>query len=71
MSLAMKIPKNGTTRLETDVWIAGEALKRYYKLATTRKGIERLVLQAVSDLESSDSEFAKYMSEVRAEKIEQ
>ena len=49
----------------------GEALKRYYKLATTRKGIERLVLQAVSDLESSDSEVAEFMTEVRAEKIEQ
>jgi len=67
----MKIPKNGTTRLEADVWIAGEALRRHYKLSTTRKGIERLVLQAVSDLESSDSEFVKYMAEVRAEKIEQ
>lgn len=67
----MRIPKNGTTRLETDVWIAGEALRRYYKLATTRKGIERLVLQAVSELETNDPEFVKFMSEVRGEKIEQ
>ena len=64
----MKIPANGTTRLNTQTWIEGEAWRRYTKVKSVRKAIETLVQNATTEA-MNNPEFMKIWKEVRAEEM--
>ena len=70
MQCQMKAPKNRTSRLADDVWIAGEAIARYFRMTGTRDGFETAVRYYVSKLAEGDPRFAEIWNDVKEEGIE-
>ena len=70
MQMAVKIPKNGASRLSEDVWILGEALSRYHKTSNLRVALEAAIRNYSDRLMSDDPSFVEVLNEVKAEGIE-
>jgi hypothetical protein len=70
MQIAVKIPKNGASRLSEDVWILGEALSRYHKTSNLRVALESAVRNYSDRLMSDDPSFVQVLNQVKAEGIE-
>ena len=67
---AVKIPKNGSSRLSEDVWLIGEALSRHYRTSNLRVAIESAIRITSDRLASEDPDFAKLLKEVKEEGVE-
>lgn len=70
MQVAVKIPKNGASRLSEDVWILGEALSRYHKTNNLRVALESAIRNYSDRLMSDDPLFVNVLNEVKAEGID-
>lgn len=70
MSLTMKIPKNRQSRLSEDVWIAGEAIARHFRMSSARDAFEVSVRDYAARLAERDQKFAEIWEKVKAEGIE-
>lgn len=70
MQMAVKIPKNGASRLSEDIWILGEALSRYHKTSNLRVALEAAIRNYSDRLMSDDPSFVEVLNEVKAEGIE-
>jgi hypothetical protein len=66
----MKVPKNRQSRLSDDVWLAGEAIARYFRMSSSRDGLETAVRAHVSRLAESDPKFAEIWEQVKNEGVE-
>ena len=66
----MKIPKSGATRISNDIWLIGEALSRYYRTENLRVALEAIIRIGSDRLQETDPEYAKILSIVRQEGIE-
>lgn len=64
---AMKIPKNKQTRLADDVWIAGEAIARHYRMSTARDGFEVAVRNFAALLAEREPKFLDVWEQVKQE----
>lgn len=67
----MKLPKNRQSRLSEDVWLAAEAIARYFRMASSRDGVETAVRSYVSRLAESDPKFAEIWEKVKEEGIQE
>jgi len=67
----MKIPKNGTSRLSRETWVAGEVLRRYYHADNVRAAIEKAVSNQLNRLQELDPRATEILKEVNAEGIEE
>lgn len=65
----MKVPKNKQSRLADDVWLAGEAIARYFRMSSSREGFETAIRGYVSRLAESDPRFAEVWDAVKTEGI--
>ncbi len=70
MKMSMKVPKNRQTRAADDVWMASEAVARWFGMTTARDGLEMAVRDYVAQLAKTDTTFAQIWEEVKAEGIE-
>ena len=66
----MKIPRSGASRLSQDVWIIGEALRRYHLTDGIRPAIETVIRSASMQLAQSDPRYAEILQEVKEEGVE-
>ena len=70
MKVLMKVPKNRQTRAADDVWMAGEAVARWFGMTSTREGLEMAVRDYASQLAKTDKTFAQIWETVKEEGIE-
>ncbi|MBD1846642.1 hypothetical protein H6F89_25115 [Cyanobacteria bacterium FACHB-63] len=70
LSADMKVPKNRQTRLSDDVWLAGEAIARHFRMGSSREGFEVAVRDYVTRLSQSDPKFAEVWEKVKNEGVE-
>ena len=70
MTIAMKVPKNRQSRMSDDVWLASEAIARWFGMNTPRDGLETAVRDYVSTMAEKNKDFARIWSEVKQEGIE-
>jgi hypothetical protein len=66
----LKYPRSRTSRLADDVWMAGEAIARYFRMGATRDGFETAIRSYVSRLAESDPHFAEIWTAVKKEGID-
>jgi hypothetical protein len=66
-SEAVKIPNNQQSRLSQDVWIAGEAIARHRRMASSRDAFETAVRDYANRLAENDQSFKKVWEDVAAE----
>jgi hypothetical protein len=66
----MKVPKNRQSRLSDDVWLAGEAIARYFRMSSSRDGLETAVRGYVARLAENDPKFAEIWEQVKKEGVE-
>ena len=71
MLIEMKIPKNRQSRLADDVWIAGEAIARHFRMSSARDGFENAVRDYVSKMAERDPRFSQIWEEVKNEGVEE
>ena len=67
---AMRVPKNRQSRMSDDVWIASEAIARFFGMTNTRDGLETAVRDYVTQMSKSNQNFAEIWEEVKKEGIE-
>ena len=70
MLTKMKVPKNRQSRMSDDVWMASEAIARWFKMTSPRDGFETAVRDYVSTLAENNKDFARIWAEVKEEGIE-
>lgn len=66
----MKIPKNRQSRVSDDVWLASEAIARFFAMTSPRDGLETAVRDYVIQMAKSNDTFAQVWEEVKTEGIE-
>jgi hypothetical protein len=66
----MRVPKNRQSRLSDDVWLASEAIARYFRMSSSRDGLETAVRGYVTKLAENDPRFAEIWEQVKDEGIE-
>ncbi|MCY6493150.1 hypothetical protein [Leptolyngbya sp. GGD] len=71
LSSDMKVPKNRQTRLSDDVWLAGEAIARHFRMSSARDGFEAATRDYVLRLSQTDPRFAEIWEKVKAEGVEE
>ena len=71
MFIEMKIPKNRQSRLADDVWIAGEAIARHFRMSSARDGFETAVRDYVSKMAEKDPRFSQIWEQVKNEGVEE
>ncbi|MBD1847361.1 hypothetical protein H6F89_28935 [Cyanobacteria bacterium FACHB-63] len=71
LSSDMKVPKNRQTRLSDDVWLAGEAIARHFRMSSARDGFEAATRDYVIRLSQSDPKFAEIWEKVKDEGVEE
>lgn len=67
---AMRVPKNRQSRMSDDVWIASEAIARFFGMTSPRDGLETAVRDYVTQMAKSNDTFAQVWEEVKTEGIE-
>lgn len=65
----MKVPKNKQSRLSDDVWLASEAVARYFRMSSPRDGMETAVRSHVARLAETDPKFAEIWDQVKNEGV--
>jgi hypothetical protein len=71
LSTEMKVPKNRQSRLSDDVWLAGEAISRYFRMSTSRDGIETAIRAYVLQMSQADAKFSEVWEQVKNEGVEE
>jgi hypothetical protein len=70
MSAEVKVPKNKQSRLADDVWLAGEAIARHFRMSGARDGFEAAVRDYVLRLSERDPRFSEVWEKVKDEGLE-
>jgi hypothetical protein len=68
--IEMKVPKNRQSRLSDDVWLAGEAIARHFRMSSSRDGMETAVRNYVLKLAETDPKFAELWEQVKNEGVD-
>lgn len=71
LSNDMKVPKNRQSRLSDDVWLAGEAIARHFRMSSSRDGFEAAIRDYVLRLSQNDATFAEIWEKVKKEGVEE
>jgi hypothetical protein len=66
----VKAPKNRQSRLADDVWLAGEAIARHFRMSSARDGFEAAVRDYVLRLAEKDSKFSAIWEQVKSEGLD-
>ncbi|PSB23476.1 hypothetical protein [Stenomitos frigidus] len=70
MLIEMKLPKNRQSRLADDVWIAGEAIARHFRMSSARDGFEIAVRDYAIKMSERDPQFYQLWEQVKNEGID-
>lgn len=70
LSTDMKVPKNRQSRLSDDVWLAGEAISRHFRMSSSREGFEAAIRDYVLRLAERDPKFSEIWEKVKNEGVD-